>query len=503
MGIRMTGMASGMDTEKMIKDLMKAQRQPVNRLEKSKISTEWKRDAYREMNTLLADLQKTVNDIRYSSNFNKKVASSENDAIASAKVTGTPKLSSYSIEVQKLAKSEMPASMQFDIAASITSSKQQLGASFEFAIDGDTANTIKVEATDTIDSVIAKINGSGKGVEAFYIDNKLVIKSINGNNLGGDNQFDIKVQGGGDGSVLGMTAAATSNPSSTRVAGEDAVVVINGVKQTSKSNVFKYDGVEFTVKTINTGNPLTINAKTDEEAVFNSIKGFVEKYNNVIETINKKIAEPKYKGYQPLLDEEKEALGDKTAEKMDKMAKSGILIRDSYLTSALNDMRRSISAPLTGTGVNSAFDTLSEIGVGGPPTGKSAYQENGKLYLNEEKLRNAISSNGADVVKLFTSFSSSTDTGTKYNESGIAERLYSNLNKAMTEITKQAGSGTVVNDDSYLSKKIGQMTDDINSWEDRLKIIENRYYKQFASMETAMSKAQSQGSWFAQMLGQK
>lgn len=505
MGIRISGMASGMDTDQMVKDLMKAQRQPVNRLQKNKISTEWKRDAYREMNTLLADLQTTVNSIRYAGSFNKKIASSENDAIVSAKVTGSQKMSSYTIEVQQLAKAEMPAALQFDIPASVTSSTQSLNSAFEFTIsDGDTANpkTIKVEASDTIDSVIQKINASGKGVEAFYIDNKLVVKSVAGNDLGGANQFNIAVKAGDDGSILGMTASATASPSSTRIAGKDAIVVINGVKQTVHSNTLKYDGMEFNLKSTNNGNPITVSTKSDEDAIYNSIKAFVDKYNAIIDTINKKIAEPKYKGYEPLLDDEKEALSDKTAEKMDNMAKSGILLRDPYLTSVLNEMRRSISAPLTGSGVNAAFDTLSEIGIGGPPNGKYAYQENGKLYIDENKLRAAISNNGEDVIKLFTNFSSSADAATKFNESGIADRLYSNLNKAISDITKQAGSSTVAYDDSYLSKKIEQIDDDIETWEDRLKTIEDRYYKQFAAMESAMAKAQSQGSWFAQMLGQ-
>ena len=81
MGLRISGMASGMDTEKMVKDIMKAQREPINRLQRSKYAIEWKRDAYREMNTLLADLQNSLKTLRLSSTFNKQVASSDNDSI--------------------------------------------------------------------------------------------------------------------------------------------------------------------------------------------------------------------------------------------------------------------------------------------------------------------------------------------------------------------------------------------------------------------------------------
>ncbi|WP_411502681.1 flagellar filament capping protein FliD [Brevibacillus centrosporus] len=502
MGIRISGMASGMDTEKIVKDLMKTQREPLNRLTRQKYVNEWKRDAYRDLNTVLADLQTSINSIRYAANFSKKIATSENDAIVSAKATGSPKSSSYAIEVTQLAKAEMPAAVALSIDPSITSSGQEIGSAFKFTIEG---TTINVAADDTIDKVIQSINGAGIGVEAQYVDNKLVIKSAANASSGailGDNKFSVQVvAGSGDGSKLGMTT--TPIDSSERTAGQSAIVKINGVTQTVTSNTVKYDGMEFTIKQTNQNNPILVSTRADEDATFNSIKGFIDKYNAAIEVINKKISEPKYKGYKPLLDEEKEALGEKTAEKMDGMAKSGILLRDPILTSALNEMRRSISTKLSGTGVNASFDTLSEIGIGGAPAGKNAYLENGKLYIDETKLRDAITNNGDDVIKLFTNFSSSTDKTVKYNESGIADRLFNNLSKAIKDVTKEAGSATSVYDDSYLSREITRNDEDIAVWEDRLKVIEDRYYKQFAAMESAMSKAQSQGQWFANMLGQQ
>lgn len=505
MGIRISGMASGMDTEKIVKDLMKAKSEPMYRLTRQKYSTEWKRDAYRDMNKLLADLQTSINNMRYEANFNKKIATSENDAIVSAKATGVPKSSTYAIEVEQLAKAEMPAAVALSIDPSITSSSQQIGSAFSFKIEG---TTINVAATDTIDKVIQSINGAGAGVEAQYIDNKLVIKSTPNSSPGaifGDNQFTVKLASG-DGSKLSLgTDPTTATPidSSVRQAGQSAIVKINGVSQTVTGNTVKYDGIEFNIKQANLGNPISVNVKADVDSVFNSIKGFVDKYNATIEVINQKLSERKYKGYQPLLDEEKEALGEKNAEKMENMAKSGILLRDPILTSALNEMRRSISTKVSGTGVNAAFDTLSEIGIGGPPAGKNAYLENGKLYIDETKLKDAIANNGNDVVKLFTNFSSSTDATVKYNESGISDRLFNNLSKAIKEITKEAGSATSIADDSYLSLEIARKEDEIDVWKDRLKLIEDRYYKQFSAMEKAMSKAQSQGQWFANMLGQQ
>lgn len=496
-GIRITGMASGLNTEQIIKDLMKVQREPVNRLTRSKIYTEWKRDSYREMNTLLADLQNSLKTLRLSSSFNKKVASSENESYVSATVRGTPSLGSYTVEVESLAVAGKPPFAEFNTG--VSDSKQQIGGSgFEITLQKGTNEdgtpkevSISVSGSDTIDSVISKINSSNIGVKASFFNGKLVMTSTD------TETFSLDVSDSGS-NVLGLT----SGSSSANEGGSPAKFKINGVEYESATNTFTFDGIDFTLRQENVGKPIVVSTKTDEDAIFNMIKDFVDKYNSVIDTINKKISEPRYRSYQPLLDEEKEELPEKTAEKMDNMARSGILLRDPILSNGLVEMRRALSSPLKVEGVNTAFDTLSEIGIGGPPSGKYAYQENGKLYIDENKLRESIRNNGDDVLKLFTNYSSTTDNAKKFNESGVAERLYNQLNTLMDKVTKEAGSAGSIADDSSLGKKIKLIDDDIERWEARLKMIEDRYWKQFTAMESAMSKAQSQGSWFAQMLGQ-
>jgi flagellar hook-associated protein 2 len=502
MGIRISGMASGMDTEKMIKDLMKAQREPVNRLQRNKYSTEWKRDAYRDMNTLFADMQNSLKNLRMTSSFNKKVAASENDSVATAKVVGKPTLSSYTIEVQDLAKAGTPSRAEF--STGVTDPKSPIGGTdFTITVGKDTNGDgtvdtndaagipISVSATDTLENVITKINNTNTGVKASFFNNKLVLTSEDGK------QFKVEA------STVNNLNIGSSTTSTPGTAGTPAKFKINGVEYTSPTNSLTFDGMEINLKQVNVGAPVVINTKTDEDAVYTMIKDFVDKYNAIIETINKKISEPKYKGYQPLLDEEKESLPEKTAEKMENMARSGILLRDPILTSGLHELRRAISTPLQAAGVNKSMDTLSEIGIGGPPNGKYAYQENGKLYINETKLRESIRNNGEDVLRLFTNYSDNSNAATKYNESGVAERLYGQVKQVIDKITEQAGSVGSAFDDSNLSKKLKQTDDEINRWEDRLKLIEDRYWKQFSAMEKAMSKSQSQGSWFAQMLGQR
>ncbi|UFJ40045.1 flagellar hook-associated protein 2 [Brevibacillus humidisoli] len=492
--IRFGGMASGLDTEKIVKELMKAERMPVDRLHRQKQLQEWKRDAYREMNTLMLELQQTIDSLRFSGSFNKKIATSENSNVVSATATGKPGLSTYSIEVLQLAEPSTPPVAEF--TTSTTDSTAALGASFTFTIDKTidgtpTTASITVEATDSIDSVIKKVNDANIGVKASFLNGKLVFSSTD------STAFTVNAPTDGSGAALGMNGSVTA----TGTAGTPGKVKINGVEHEITSNTFTYDGMELTVKQVS-ATPVVVSTKTDEDAVFDQIKSFVDKYNEVIEKINAKISEPRYRGYEPLTDEEREALPEKTADKLEGMAKSGLLLRDSILTTGLHNMRFAISTPLQGAGVDTAFDTLSEIGIGGPPTGKYAYQENGKLYIDEDKLRQAISENGDAVAKLFTNYSNNADPATKYKESGIAERLYDELKKTMDEVTKKAGSSTTLFDDSVLGKSIQNIDDEIDRWEDRLQTIEDRYWKQFTAMEKAIAQYNSQGSWFAQMLAQ-
>lgn len=486
--IRFGGLASGIDTEKLVKDLMKVEREPVNNLKRKKQLEEWRRDSYREMNALLYDFQRSLDSLRFASNLNKKKATSDNDAVVSVVAKGTPSLSNYSIKVNQLAKPAVPPSAKFTVSSSIPDASTEIGSSFTFEIITDSGTKqIQVEATDTINKVIDKVNKSASGVKATYFNNQLVFTSET------EKVFKVKVVDG-DGSSLDMGPVGTERDSSTGEPGTPAIVEINGVTHTLSSNTFTYDGIEFNVKQVTTS-PLNIAVRTDEDAVFETIKNFVNKYNELIKAIDAKISEPKYKGYQPLLDEEKEQLPEKTAEKLENMAKSGILSRDPILYNALNSLRTALSTKLDGT--DPAFDTLSEIGITGPPNGKNAYQEKGKLYIDEAKLRQAISENGDKVIQLFSQYSQSKS----YAETGLAQRLYNVLGNTIEELSERAGSTALPVDDSFIGKSIKSIDQNIKVWEDRLKQIEDRYWKKFTEMEKAIAKYQSQSTWFANLLG--
>ena len=67
--------------------------------------------------------------------------------------------------------------------------------------------------------------------------------------------------------------------------------------------------------------------------------------------------------------------------------------------------------------------------------------------------------------------------------------------------TEISSALTFYNDKQY-SSLLDDYEDDLDIMEDRIKELEDKYYKQFTAMETAMSKLQSQQNSLASLLGQ-
>jgi flagellar hook-associated protein 2 len=487
--MRISGMVSGMDTEQMVKDLMKAHRVPLDKLFQKKQLEEWKRDSYRDINKLLLEFRSgKVFELRLERNFQQKVATSENDGAVSVKATGNPSLSNYTIQVESLAKVATPATTSYKPTLPDNKTAVGAGNGFTFEINGE---SFTVEETDTIDKIVNKVNAASlsTGVTATYFNGQLIFTS---KTPGAGQTIDIQVNTG-SGSVLGFDQPPNVIPGDD---GDPGIVYINGVKQEITSNTFTYDGIEFTVKQ-STAEALNVSVKTNEDEIFNTIKGFVDKYNEIIDKLTEKLTEKKYRDFPPLLDEQKKEMSEKQIELWEEKAKSGLLRQDPILSGILNKMRQSMSSIVSG--LDGDFNSLRDIGIT-TAQGSAAYQDNGKLYIDEKKLREAIRNNGDKVMKIFTNTSAATGE-TKFNESGVAQRLYDQLDGVIKQISEKAGSTGVLSDNSIIGKSINNINDEIAKWEDRLKQIEDRYWRQFTAMENALQKLNAQSSWLAQQLG--
>ncbi|TXC90982.1 hypothetical protein FS935_08730 [Metabacillus litoralis] len=508
--IRFSGLASGMDTESMVKQLVDSQKGRLIKLQQAKTLNNWKTDIYRDVNAKLANFRKATENLRLESPFNKQTTSVNNEEKIGATVTGTPSLSSYTITEATMATDARAASASFTLNVP---QDGKIGQNISFNLNGS-ATEITLTADDTISSAITKINNAGTGVKASYFQdgNSIILTSDTKTSTAQVEITNLTVDGSTaatsnnlglfNGIIDGSTDTFTPNNGVTAAKGLDAVnakVVINGLTINPTGNSFSFDGIQFDLKSnITSDQPVTVETKQDTQAIFDSIKTFVDKYNELIADLNTKITEKQYRDFPPLTDEQKSEMKERDIELWEEKAKSGLVTRDPSISSFLNDLRNSLMTPVANG--DEGFKMLSNIGI----TTSKNYRENGKLELDETKLKASLESNLESVKKLFSSSSSITQDNTltnktKHDESGFGLRLYERIGQGITDLSKKAGALTSSIDvNSFMAKELKNIESGILKEQDRMQRLEDRYWQQFQAMESAIQRANSQSGWLAQ-----
>lgn len=353
---------------------------------------------------------------------------------------------------------------------------------------GQVKENFLIQSSDTLNQVISKVNASKAGVSMLYdaASDKISLTRKETGDFSGASGGEMTISGSLD-NALGLNSA-------TEQGGEKASFTINGLTTTRQSNTFDMNGVTITLKkadptgTLNETTTLSIN--NDGNTVYDNIKSFVDKYNTLIEAINKKVTEDKYRSYTPLTDEQREQLSEKQQEQWEEKAKSGLLRRDSILTGVLSSMRSDFYQPVSNSDINPLFKQLASIGI----TTSSNYLEGGKLVISESKLKEAINNNPEAVEALFRGGSDATQD----SERGIIHRLYDSVNETMDKLKERAGNSNSTLQQFTLGRTLSSIEDRIDRFEDRMKQVEDRYWRQFTAMEKAIQQANSQSAYLMQ-----
>ena len=174
-------------------------------------------------------------------------------------------------------------------------------------------------------------------------------------------------------------------------------------------------------------------------------------------------------------------------------AKTGMLSRSPILGTILDKMRTSISQPISG--LTGEYKSAASIGI---TTGEGwqSYQEGGKLYLDESKLREALTADPDALNKVFGTTGATTAT------QGIAVRVKAVMDTAKTSIAREAGLAGSDVATGFLGERISEYAQQIYDLTLKMNDEETRYYNQFSAMESALSKLSAQSSWLAQQTGQ-
>ena len=278
-----------------------------------------------------------------------------------------------------------------------------------------------------------------------------------------------------------------------RIHGQDAKIKLNGAEFTSKSNSFSINGLTIdALATTDDGEVLTVTTTTDNQGIYDKIKDFLSDYNDLINSMTKSYNAESASDYEPLTEDEKDAMSDTEIEKWEAKGKGAILRRDSTLSTLMSVMTSAMSKTYE---INGKTYALSSFGIKTLGIMNADENEQNAYHIDGDADDDATSSN---TDKLMAAIIEDPEAVTEFFKK-ISNDLYDSLGQQMTSTTLRS-YGSFYND-KQLDTEYRSYTTKISDWDQKVQDIEDQYYKKFAAMESALASLQSQQSSLSGLLG--
>lgn len=337
------GLASGIDTDSIITQLLAVEGQSKTRLQLADSRAQARQTGLRELASKLGAVRDAANALKSAGSWaDVQTLSSSDSARVAVRATGGAAPGPHVIEVTALA---VTAQHAYAYTASASAQTLTIG-SFSLAVDPDT----------TVANLASAINDRADApVSAVVADGKLVLTSKTG---------------GAGGDFTPTASPLLAEDTAYARAGSDAAYTLDGVAKTSTSNVIggAILGVELTLKATTTA-PVSLTVSDpapDTDAIKAKVKTFVTAYNSAVDFIRGKLSEDRVKN--PTTTSE---------------ANKGLFRGDTMLSGVLGSMRSQIG-------------DLSAYGIStGAASGSAAFSQDavaGKLTVDDTKLTAALAS---------------------------------------------------------------------------------------------------------------
>ena len=502
MSMRITGLATGLDVDQIIKDTMRPHRIKIQQVQQNKEVLEIKQTLYREIikesrefyNKYL-DITKS-DSILLSRNWSSVNFTSSKDSVVTAKGLGGAVADNYTIDVERLATTAKATLSvgQYNSTSGTEKINVKIGTADPITIDLSAVNKDDNNAvTNAINTELA-----GKGIKARYstISQGIIFESTA---MGENQKFEVSYGENGTENTLGEASGTNLSAKIINSAGHEYLV------PPGSSNRVVVDGVEFTFNGVtvdefgvSTG-AAKLTSSISAADIKDKIVNFINDYNTLMEKLNTLTSEKRNRNFMPLTDDQKSEMSETEITLWNAKVKQGQLRRDSDLIRIANSMKEATKSVFSGS---VAF--LEKIGIN--PVADYAGTKNGTFTIDEDKLTAALENNAEDVMKLFTSTSTAASSTEKYANTGIAQRIKTILYNET--VTSQALLLQKVGIEGSSSSITNELTKSIEKFERRMSDMETAFskreqllYTKYASLETMMNKLNSQQSYLLSQLG--
>ncbi len=462
---------SNSNIEILLQNLRSLEERPIQTLQTKVDSLNNRITLFDDLKSKLSTLSSLAKELKASGStsiYGKKSATSSDETVATVTASSSAVVTSHTLFVSQLAKSDQVVSNQYTLSGTDISTALGAGTfTFDVTVNGTTTSvSVNITAGDDNETVLNNIvtavnNTTDVGIKASFVQDsgttgRLVFTS---EETGADYEMSISDTSGSLLSTIGMNdSVQTSGTSGGYVYDStqlNAVVTLDGISVQSNSNTIDsaLGGVTINLlKTQQTGEQsVTINVSNDVESIKGKIEDFINAYNDVLDFIitNTAVDTTTYQ----------------------RSTFSG----DYSITNLRFQLREAMGDAVTGL---SAGDPtlLTDLGI--------SIAQNGKLSISDtNKLENMIRDNLSQVEQLFNS------------ADGFSVRLDSILD----EMT--AGDGILEKRKDVLQNNITTLNNRIDLIQKSVdKKLEN-YRAQFAQLQAAYSTFVSQSNFISRIAG--
>lgn len=201
-GVSFTGIASGIDSDSIVRQLMQLEALPIQRMQRQQVQLQARQTLYAQLRSQMQALAASASSLNTADAFNAIKASSSASDVATISATSSASPGTFTLAVSHLARNHKI------VSTAQQSASEALGVSGQFVVNG---KLVEISSTDTISQVASKINGSKSGVTASVVNGGegSVYLSLTGSATGQKSAIQLSSVSGDVLDTLGLLSGAT------------------------------------------------------------------------------------------------------------------------------------------------------------------------------------------------------------------------------------------------------------------------------------------------------
>lgn len=438
------GLATGLDTNKLIDSLVQIQSQPIQILQDQLSGVQATQTSLTTLGTKLAALKTAADAVKSVGDFLVRKASSSSDTIVTAASGSGAAAGSVTLNISKIAHGSVASAVNGVNSASSTIANGN--GFFKFTVGSGGEQSVAVSAATTLRDLVNGINGLGAGVTASAV------------NLGTAATPDYRLQLTSNATGESSTIAVTHDDTTLRVAvsqtGQNAEFTITGFTGTFKreSNTFSdvLPGVTFNLKSAGIA---TVTVTDDADAIVAKVKTLVGAFNDAVGFVGNRSGVTKSSDGNSLV--------------------VGSLANSSTASRLVDSLHTIWSEPITAA--TTQYVNLASVGL--------KTQQDGTIAFDESAFRVALTANPTAVAQIF---------GGNGTDAGVATDLSSFI------LNATGAQGAISLGTSSLDSQIRGLQDEIDAAQRQVDAFQIDIKAQFTALETLVSGLQQQGSFLTQ-----